>query len=53
MNTLLHELRASGPNKIIWDGRDEVGLPVPQGVYFCRMTAGDWHREKKLILLGH
>ena len=34
-----------------WDGRDAQGRPVARGVYYCRMTAGDFRAMKKLVKL--
>ncbi len=34
-----------------WDGKDERGLDVPSGIYFYRMTAGDFSSVKKMVLL--
>lgn len=31
----------AGLNQIPWDGRDSRGLPVPCGIYICRMDVGD------------
>lgn len=33
---------------IQWDGLDQRGVPVPSGVYFCRLEAGDVRVERKL-----
>jgi len=34
-----------------WDGADDAGHPVPAGIYFCRLRAGDrsWMRHLTLI----
>lgn len=42
---------AAGSHAIVWDGRDENGVPVPTGIYLYRMTAGDYSDMKKAILL--
>ncbi len=36
---------AAGPNSVLWDGRDSNGVPVPVGVYDCRVdvTVGEFH----------
>jgi hypothetical protein len=31
--------RETGANTTTWDGRDEQGRPVPNGVYLCEVTA--------------
>ncbi|MEJ2537087.1 MAG: carboxypeptidase-like regulatory domain-containing protein, partial [Calditrichia bacterium] len=41
-----------GTYKIIWNGRDDLGLPVASGVYFYRMTTNQNNNFiKKLLLL--
>ncbi|MCK4412679.1 MAG: hypothetical protein KAY32_03960 [Candidatus Eisenbacteria sp.] len=34
-----------------WDGTDDVGLGLPQGVYLCRLNAGRGSVTTKLMLL--
>lgn len=33
-----------------WDGRDQSGVAVPAGVYFCRLRAGDRGATGKMVL---
>jgi hypothetical protein len=43
-----------GPNDqraIVWDGGDEQGLSVPNGVYFVKFSTAKQHVSQKLILL--
>jgi hypothetical protein len=35
----------------MWDRRDSRGALVPSGVYFYRLTAGDYQEEKKMVVL--
>jgi len=37
--------------RVTWDGRDESGRPVRNGVYFVRITAGEFSASRKLLLL--
>ncbi len=39
------------PDPVIWDGRDDRGNDVPQGVYFIHFSAGDDVRETRKIVL--
>ncbi|MGH7493583.1 MAG: T9SS type A sorting domain-containing protein [bacterium] len=34
-----------------WDGRDELGRDVAAGVYFYRLTSGELHLTRKMVLL--
>ncbi|MCK4680206.1 hypothetical protein KAT82_03720, partial [bacterium] len=43
--------QAAGAMSVTWDGRDERGLAVASGVYYCRMTAADYERSIKLLLV--
>ncbi len=38
-------------NQISWDGRDNLGKPVPPGIYFCRLETETKQAMGKLILL--
>ncbi|MBU1701539.1 MAG: right-handed parallel beta-helix repeat-containing protein [Candidatus Eisenbacteria bacterium] len=43
--------RSSGPHSLVWDGRDDQGRDIQSGVYFCRISAGDEQKSRKLVLL--
>lgn len=40
-----------GPGRITmrWDGLDQRGVPVPSGIYFCRLEAEDLRIERKIF----
>ncbi len=38
-----------GEISIVWDGRDDQGRQVANGIYFCRMKAGNYSEVRKLI----
>lgn len=40
-----------GSHCIVWNARDEKGEQVPSGVYFCRLSCGDWKSTKKMTLV--
>ncbi len=42
---------ASGSHRLEWDGKDQRGLNVQAGVYFCRMLAGGETLSRKLVLV--
>ncbi|MBD3169445.1 MAG: T9SS type A sorting domain-containing protein [candidate division Zixibacteria bacterium] len=49
--TLVDEVQTSGFHTISWDGLNDNGARVATGVYFYRMTAGDYSMTKKMTLL--
>jgi aminopeptidase N len=42
---------SGGPCAIPWDGRDERGLSLPSGTYFCRVKDGDICQTKRITML--
>jgi len=40
-----------GTYEIIWDGIDEKGRQLANGIYFCRMNAGSFKAVQKLIMI--
>ncbi|MCB9513111.1 MAG: T9SS type A sorting domain-containing protein [Candidatus Latescibacteria bacterium] len=38
-------------HEAVWDGHDDRGTALPSGVYFARLTAGDFARSQKVLLL--
>lgn len=40
-----------GWHTIVWDGRNDNGLPLPTGFYFYHCQAGSYHRQGKMILI--
>jgi flagellar hook assembly protein FlgD len=42
---------APGLHRIVWDGKDRSGNDVKQGVYFCRISAGDEVEVRKMVAL--
>ena len=42
---------AAGSHQATWDCRDNAGAKVARGVYFCRMTAGQFSATEKLVML--
>jgi len=43
--------RAAGHYSVTWDGRDEAGTLVANGVYLYQIRAGDFHRARKMVLM--
>ncbi|MGB9742883.1 MAG: FlgD immunoglobulin-like domain containing protein [bacterium] len=50
---LVRQLKASaekpGFYRVIWDGRDDKGNKVPNGIYFYRLSAGEFKAIKKMV----
>jgi len=51
VSTLVDGFRSVGYHQIIWDGRDSQGRLVSAGVYFYRLTAGEFSETKRMLLL--
>lgn len=51
IRTLFDKKMAKGTYEINWDGRDEVGRPLPQGLYILFMRAGAFTDSRKIMLL--
>jgi hypothetical protein len=41
----------SGEQRVVWDGLDQKGRPVPSGTYFCRMEVGGRIAVQKMLKL--
>lgn len=51
MKTLVDEEQAPGYYSVVWDGKDQSGGEVGTGIYFYRLSAGEFTAVKKMILL--
>jgi len=51
VRTLLDEEVSMGRKRVMWDGIDTGGDPVPSGVYLYRIEAGSFSEAKKMMLL--
>ena len=49
--TLTQGYQNPGHYSIIWNGRNDQGLPVSSGIYFYRLTAGATTQTRKMMLL--
>lgn len=43
--------KKSGSYRITWDGKNEHGIAVASGVYFCRLKMVDFQATQKMVLL--
>lgn len=39
-----------GTHRLVWEGRDDRGRHVPNGIYFYSFRAGDFERSGKLMV---
>ncbi len=51
IKTLAKKEFRSGYYTLTWDGRDERGVPLPSGVYFCKLEMGNRIVSKKIVLI--
>lgn len=48
--TLVDEIQKKGFHTAVWDGRNAHGIPVPSGIYFCRLEFMDKVAVRKMVL---
>ncbi len=51
VRTLLDQVALRGELRVRWDCRDDRGMRVPTGVYFCRLEASEHREQKKVVLV--
>ncbi|MCD5383835.1 T9SS type A sorting domain-containing protein [candidate division WOR-3 bacterium] len=49
VRTLVDERKRPGHYLVKWDGRDDSGRKVVSGVYFYRLTAGEFVKTQKMV----
>jgi hypothetical protein len=49
--TLLNNLQERGEYRVTWNGATDAGQPVPSGIYFLKIQAGDFQQTRKITLL--
>ena len=47
---LIHSVLEPGYKKLIWDGKNDTGKDVGAGIYFLRLSVGNQHSARKVIL---
>ena len=50
VRTLVDDTRGSGQYTILWDGRNDRGLPVPRGVYTYQLEAPGFRSSEKIVV---
>jgi|GEM_PF-4508622 len=48
---LVDGFASAGQYDIAWDATDAHGEPVPSGIYFYRLIAGDFNETRKMVLM--
>ncbi len=51
VKTMINERMDPGYHEIMWDSKNDQGMRVSSGVYYYRISAGDFHDVKKMALI--
>jgi hypothetical protein len=51
VRTLVNGMYSAGSHSVIWNGTDDSGRNVSSGIYFYRMTTGDYSSVRRMMLL--
>lgn len=51
VKTMINEQMEPGYHEILWNSLNDQGMRVSSGVYYYRITAGDFHDVKKMALV--
>jgi len=51
VRALVNQKQDFGYKSVVWDATNNLGQPVSAGMYLYRISAGDFHQVKKMILL--
>ncbi len=51
VKTLVSGAQTAGSRSLVWDGRDDAGVPAASGVYFYRLTAPGYTKTHKMVLM--
>jgi len=43
--------KPAGTHTITWNGTNSQGVTVPSGIYICRVTAGNYSKQIKMVLV--
>jgi hypothetical protein len=52
VRTLINnEVRPAGTGQVVWDGKNNAGMPVTTGAYFYTLKFGNFEKTNKMLLL--
>jgi parallel beta-helix repeat protein len=51
ISTLINDKMDSDYHTVIWNGEDNLGNPVPSGIYFCKIHINNHNKMKSILLL--
>jgi len=51
VRVLVQEFQPAGWHTIQWDSKNNAGVKLPSGVYFCRLQINDYYSETRKIVL--
>jgi hypothetical protein len=51
VRTLVDQQLPAGYHDVVWDGRNDAGMPVGSGIYLYRMKAGRFVETRKMVMM--
>lgn len=51
VRSLVAGFEPAGFHAVLWDGQDDLGLPVASGLYIYRLQAGGLVKTQKMVLI--
>ncbi len=51
VRTLVDDRQLAGYYTLSWNGRDDYGIPVASGIYFCNLRTQEFAQQRKLVLI--
>ena len=51
VRNLVNEVKTQGLYRVLWDGKDDGGRPLPSGAYYYQLTSDSYAAARRMILL--